>query len=75
MNGVTHFKKDLLKHYQAELDKAIREDVTAINEKMDKEDPKEYEIDLRQRFEKKAIENQFLFWQISSKIKIYIELK
>ena len=75
LNGVTHFKKDLLKHYQGELVKAIKADVTAINAKIDREDPKEYEIDLRQRYEKKMIDNQFIFWQISSKIKAYIELK
>lgn len=42
---------------------------------MERENPGRYEVDLRQDLEKKQIENQFIFWQISSKLKAYIELK
>lgn len=42
---------------------------------MEKENPGRYEVDLRQEYEKKSIDNQFIFWQISCKLNAFIELK
>lgn len=72
---MVEFKKELQKHYIEQLKEAIRQDTTALYERMEREAPKRYEIDLRQDLEQRVIDNQFIFWKITSKLKSFIELK